>query len=148
VDEFPSIQHAIDLLKAMEANSSFRAGATPILMTDFLSRIESASPAAPDLSEDDTGASWGHHQFTSGTMTIKSVLTSWESVRSTAMACKLIAAGIKTCKVTRHICFNNGISTSSYLADAYLSNMVDQPWDLWIAAGRVSLIEPQFTLLY
>jgi hypothetical protein len=147
MDEFPSIRHAIDLLKAMEANSSFGAGATPILTTDFLSRIESASPAAPNLSEDDTGASWGHHQFTNGTMTIKSVLTSWESVGSTAMARKLIAAGIKTCKVARHICFNNGISTSSYLADAYLSNVIGQLWDLWIAAGGVSLTEPQFTLL-
>jgi hypothetical protein len=117
-------------------------------MTDFLSRIESASPAAPNLSEDDAGASWGHHQFTSRTMTIKSILTSWESVGSTAMACKLIAAGIKTCKVAHHICFNNGISTSSYLADAYLSNIVGQLWDLWIAVGGVSLTEPQFTLLY
>jgi hypothetical protein len=90
MDKFSSIQHAINLLKVMEANSSFRTGATLILTTNFLSRIENASPTASDLSEDDTGASWGHHQFTSRTMTIKSVLTFWKSVRSTAIACKLI----------------------------------------------------------
>jgi hypothetical protein len=123
----------------MEANPNFRAGTTPILTTNFLSRIESASPSAPDLSEDDTGISWGHHQFTSGSMTIKSILTSWESVGSTVMARKLIAAGIKTCKVACHICFDNSITTSSYLADAYLSNMVDQLWDVWTAAGGVSI---------
>jgi hypothetical protein len=139
LDKFPSIRHAINLLKVMEANPNFRAGTTLILTTNFLSRIESASPSAPDLSEDDTGISWGHHQFTSRSMTIKSILTSWESVGSTVMAGKLIAAGIKTCKVARHICFDNGITTSSYLADAYLSNMVDQLWDMWTAAGRVSI---------
>jgi hypothetical protein len=139
VDEFPSIENAIDLLKAMEANPNFRAGTMLILTTNFLSRIKNASPAAPDFSEDDTGISWGHHQFTSGSTTTKSVFTSWESVRSTVIACKLITTRIKTCKVACHICFNNGIITSSYLADAYLSNMVDQLWDVWTTAGGVSL---------
>jgi hypothetical protein len=135
--EFPSICRGIDLLRAMEAHPDFGAGTTPILTSTFLSRIEDSDPADPNLSEDDTGSSWGHYQFTSGSMRIKSVIQSWECVGSTATACKLIAAALKTCKVARHICFEQKINTTSFLADAYLSNLIDELYDVWVKAGGV-----------
>lgn len=140
MQEFSSIQHAVNLLDAMEAHPDFGAGATPSQTLTFLSRIEDANPHSADLSEDDNGPSWGHHQFTSGNMTIKSVIQSWESLGSTTIACKLIAAAIKTSKAARQVCSEQGIQTNSYLADAYLSNLVDEIYDVWIKAGGVSPI--------
>lgn len=122
----------------MEAHPDFQVGTTPPLTVNFLSRIQDSNPTDPSLSEDDTGPSWGHHQFTSGTMTIKSVIRSWDDIGSTTMACKLIAAAVKTCKVARHICFEQKINTSSFLADAYLSNLIDELCDVWVKAGGVS----------
>jgi hypothetical protein len=121
----------------MEAHPNFQVGATPPLTTNFLLRIENLKPTDPSLSEDDTGASWGHYQFTSGSMTIKSVIQSWDCVGSTMMACKLIAAAVKTCKVARHICFEQNIKTTSFLADAYLSNLINELYDVWVKAGGV-----------
>jgi hypothetical protein len=133
------MHRGIDLLNAMEAHPNFGPGPTPTLTSDFLARIENADPADPNLSEDDTGSCWGHYQFTSGSMRITSVIQSCDSVRSTAVACKLIAAAIKTCKVARHICFERGINTTSFLADAYLSNLIDELCGVWVKAGGVSL---------
>jgi hypothetical protein len=135
--EFPSICCGIDLLRAMEAHPDFGAGTTPILMSTFLSRIENSDPADPILSEDDTGSSWGDYQFTSGSMRIKSVIQSWECVGSTATACKFIAAALKTCKVARQICFEQKINATSFLADTYLSNLIDELYDVWVKAGGV-----------
>lgn len=131
----------------MEAQSNFRAGPTPSSTNDFLSRLEMSSPTDPGLSEDDKGSSWGHYQFTSGNMSIKSVIRSWDCVGSTSMACKLIAAAIKICKVARHICFDQGINTSSFLADAYLSNLIDELCHVWVAVGGVRLLIIQFIFL-
>ena len=124
----------------MEEDVAFKHGPTPTLTMDFLSRIENADPYVADLSEDDSGPSWGHSQFTSGNMTLTSVLQSWESIGSTEMACHLIAASIKTCKVARHICFEQKITTGSYLSDAYLQNLVEVLWTLWKKAGGVRRI--------
>jgi hypothetical protein len=115
----------------MEAQSNFRAGPTPSLTTKFLSRLENSNPNDPGLSEDDTGASWGHYQYTSGSMTINSVIRSWDCVGTTTIACKLIAAAIKTCRVARHICFEKNVNTTSYLADVYLSKLIEQLYDVW-----------------
>jgi hypothetical protein len=146
-EEFLKIPFAINLLQAMEANPEFGRGLMPTPTTEFLSRLENADPADADLSEDDSGPSWGHCQFTGGAMTMKSVLTSWQSIGSTSMACKLIAATIKTCKVARHICFKQGIKTTTYLADCYLTNLIEELFTLWKDAGGVSLITfPYFTL--
>jgi hypothetical protein len=137
--EFPSICRGIDLLRAMEVHPDFGAGTMPILTSTFLSRIENLDPADPNLSEDDTRSSWGHYQFTSRSMRIKSVIQSWECVGSTAIACKLIAAALKTCKVAHHICFEQKINATSFLADAYLSNLIDELYDMWVKAGGISL---------
>ena len=131
----------------MEAQADFRAGPTPSLTTSFLSRLENSAPNDPSLSEDDTGPSWGHHQFTSGNMTIKSVIQSWDCVGTTTIARKLIAAAVKICKVARHICFEQNINTTSFLADAYLSNLIDELCDVWVGAGGVSLFIIFFFLL-
>jgi hypothetical protein len=124
----------------MGAQSDFRAGPAPSLTTSFLSRLENSVPTDPSLSEDDTGPSWGHYQFTSGSMTIKSVIRSWDCVGTTTIACKLIAAAVKICKVARHICFEQNINTTSFLADVYLSNLIDELCDVWVGAGGVSFL--------
>jgi len=77
LDDFPSIPHATDLLSAMEENLTFKCGPTLMLMTDFLSQVKNTDPYVADLSEDNSGPSWGHSQFTSGNMTLTSVLQSW-----------------------------------------------------------------------
>ena len=118
--DFPSMSFAIDLLNSMQENPNFKQGVMPSLTTDFLVQIENADPNNPDISEDNSRSSWGHHQFTSRTMTIASILQSWESIGNTEMACKLITAAIKACRVARHIYFQKNIETSSYLSDAYL----------------------------
>jgi len=55
------------------------------------------------------------------------------------MACCLIAASIKTCKVAQHICFEQKITTGSYLSDAYLQNLVKVLWTLWKKVGGEAL---------
>ena len=124
----------------MEANPDFKQGPTPARTTDFVIQIETANSSCSDFSEDDSGPNWGHYQFTAGSMTITSVLQSWESVGSTEMACKLIALTIKTCQVARQMCFEQGAKTFSYLSDAYLENLIDVLWKLWTEAGGVSSI--------
>ena len=123
----------------MQANPSFKRGATPTPTDEFIARIENADPTAPDISEDDHGSSWGHLQFTGGSMTVTSVLTTWGCVGNTETACRLIAAAIKTCKVARHICFEQNVTTSSYLSDAYLQNSIEVLWKLWNDAGGVCI---------
>jgi len=147
MQELPLVHRGIDLLNAMEVHPNFGAGTTPTLTSNFLSRIENSDPADPNLSEDDTGPSWGHYQFASRSMKIKSVIQSWECIGSTVIACKLIAATIKTCKVARHICYKQNITATSFLADAYLSNLVNELWDVWVKAGGVSLTTMFATIL-
>lgn len=145
--DFPLLRSGINLLNAMEAQSDFQVRPIPSLTTEFLSRLEKSSPGDPSFSEDDTGPSWGHYQFTCGSITIKSVIRSWDCVGTTTMACKLIAAAVKTCKVARHICFEQNINTTSFLADAYLSNLIDELCDVWVKAGGVSILFIMFIFL-
>jgi len=104
----------------------------------FLDRIRDADPNLGDFSEDDSNANWGHYQFTGGTMTCRSVLTSWSGVGGTDMACRLTAATIKTCKVAWLMCSQRDIVTASYLSDAYLNEIFEHLWTLWKDAGGVS----------
>ena len=122
----------------MEANPNFKKAVAPSLTTDFLARIKDADSSSPDISEDDNGSNWGHLQFTAGSMTITTILQSWEAVASTEMARRLIAAAIKTCKAVRCICLEQGIRTTTYLSDMYLRNLVEVLWALWKNAGGVS----------
>lgn len=99
-------------------------------MLTFLDRIENADPNSPDISDDDKNTSWGHYQFTASTLTCSSVLSSWNSVGNASVACRLIAAAIKTCRVARLLCQSNRITTSSYLSDIYLANIIELLWGL------------------
>lgn len=133
-----SIPFSKDLLDAMEA-SNIEIGPASKSFIVFLSRIDDADPNSSEFSEDDSNACWGHSQFCSGGLTCSSVLTSWRDVGSVKMACKLIAAAVKTCKVARHVCSCRGIDSGSYLSDAYLQNIIEKLWDLWRAEGWVNL---------
>jgi hypothetical protein len=122
----------------MEASPNFKIGKPSEDALAFLSRIRDANPNGSDLSEDDSDANWGHYQFTAGQLTISAVLADWDAVGSCQIACELIAAALKTCKVARHLCFERNVSATSYLSDAYLQNIVSKLWDLWQEAGGVS----------
>jgi len=65
----------------------------------FIEQIENADPNAEDLSIDDTNEGWGHCQFTASNLTFSSVLVSWDDLGGVGIACQLIVAVIKTCKV-------------------------------------------------
>jgi hypothetical protein len=121
----------------MANNPTFNSKPPSTEMLQFIARIETSDPNSTELAEDDSNASWGHYQFTAGSMTVQSVLTSWSSVGNTETACKLIAAAIKTCKVARFICFQRNIAGDIYLSDIYLENIVDRLWTLWKDAGGV-----------
>lgn len=66
-------------------------------------------------------------------MTCRTVLKTWSDVGDTRTAYRLIAASLKTCLVSRHLCFTNKVSVpspSSYLSDAYLREVVGILWEL------------------
>ncbi len=116
-------------------------------MIQFIERIESADLTAPDIDEDDTNISWGHSQFTAGSMTCTTVLKTWSEVGDTQTAYRLIAASLKTCLVACHLCFTNKVavpSSSSYLSDSYLQEVVRILWELSTKHIEVSCISRAF----
>ncbi|KAF8870850.1 hypothetical protein BD779DRAFT_1454814, partial [Infundibulicybe gibba] len=136
--DFKDIPYASDLLNAMMLHPDFESGQPSDDVAALLTRIENADPNSSEYSEDETGANWGHHQFTAGGLTCHSALLSWRSVGNVEMACRLIAAAIKTYRVARHICFKRGTTEGSYLSRAYLQNLVERLWEIWKDAGGVS----------
>lgn len=137
-ENFPLVQNAADLLDAMASHPRFGGGNPSDNLLSFLTWIETADPNSTDFSEDDTNASWGHSQFTTGNLTWSTVLISWSDVGNCGVACQLIAAAIKTCKVARHLCFERQILPGSYLSNIYLEQIVEVLWRLWKDAGGVS----------
>ena len=135
---FPHMQNGVHLLDAMANNPDFGGGIPSDDLTSFVRRIDTANPNSMEFSEDDTNASWGHSQFTAGSLTLSSVLTSWKDVGNCAVACQLIAAAIKTCKVARHLCYKRNIVVGAYLSDIYLEQVLDALWNIWKDAGGVS----------
>jgi hypothetical protein len=131
----------------MQANMSFKTTEPSGNVVAFLDRIEQADPNSPDISEDDNNACWGHQQFTASTLTCTTVLISWQKIGNTDMACRLIAAAIKTCKVARHLCSSRNIDVNSYLSDIYLSNIVELLWKSWKDAGGVDVSVRPCTLV-
>jgi hypothetical protein len=115
----------------MQSKASSQDGAPSIDVATFLDRIEQADPNSSEITEDDKNESWGHYQFTASTLTCQTVLTLWDDVGNTNVACRLIAAAIKTCKIARHLCFSNRISPKSYLSDIYLSHIIESLAALW-----------------
>jgi hypothetical protein len=145
---FPSLSCAINLLIAIEANPNFISDKPSDEFIVFLERLENADPNAPDLSDDDSNAGWGHYQYTAGGLTISTMLVSLKSIGSSEMALKLLAAALKTCKVARHVCFERNLDPSSFISDTYLQILVEKVWDLWTEAGGVCInhLFPAFPL--
>lgn len=121
----PSVACAADLLDAMEKSPHHFNGLPSDDLLTLISAIETANPNATDISEDETNASWGHRQL-SGAW--RNALIKWESVGTCNVACQLIAAAVRTCKV----------GASGYLCDAYLEQMIEKLWECWKEAGGVS----------
>ncbi|KAF9455326.1 hypothetical protein BDZ94DRAFT_1371140, partial [Collybia nuda] len=132
LQEFPSMKAApllIDhLTKIATTKKNPRKPSSEVTM--FISHIEDADPNSPELTEDDTNAGWGHHQFTAGSLTILTVLVLWDAIGSVSTACKLILAAIKTCWVAQYMCNKQGINSESYMSDAYLNRIIDKLTDL------------------
>lgn len=122
----------------MHSSPDFKSTNPSQEVLDFINRIEKADPNSPDFSADNSNETWGHYQFTGGSLTCRSVLKSWDCIGNTETARRLIAAAIKTCKVARHICFHRGVTpTGGYLSDIYLDQTIEIIWSLWKEAGGV-----------
>ncbi|KAH9948378.1 hypothetical protein B0H21DRAFT_679681, partial [Amylocystis lapponica] len=79
--DFPTMNNGIDLLGAMNLSPNFSTGSPPSNdMITFIERIENADPNSDDMDKDDMDISWGHRQFTAGSMTCATTLTSWASI--------------------------------------------------------------------
>jgi hypothetical protein len=131
--EFPGIEFSNKLLTQLGLLSPLDSDiATPSSdALAFVTRIETADPNTPGLSEDNDNEQWGHHQFTGGEMSIDATLNHWGAVATTSFACRLLAASVKTCRVARHLCFHRKRTpTGSYLSDIYLGRVVGKLWEL------------------
>lgn len=135
--DYHKIPCAEDLLQSIKQTPHFQTGNPSANVLALLDRLETADPNSPEIQEDDANANWGHHQFAGSSLTISTALESWASIGTTAVACRLIAASIKTCKVARYVCLKRQIKASSYLSDAYLENLLERLWSLWQQAGAV-----------
>lgn len=142
LQDFPQIKVAKDLLDSIKAYPDFQSSPPSTDLKLFLTRIEKADPNDTTIDEDNKGVGWGHYQFTAGSMTCASVMTSWKDIGNTDTACKLIAAAIRTCKVARYVCEKMNIRATSYISDMYLGRVIETLWDLWKLAGAVSFITP------
>jgi hypothetical protein len=140
--EFLNIPHlpaCLELLQKISKSVAFNGqpcSSTLVLLT----QIESADPTAPYIDEDDTNLGWGHVQFKAGGITLSMVICSWENIGNVPTAFHLLAAAVKTCQVTQHLCFtNNIIVTTGFLSDSYLQNLVEIIWDMLKAVSFLSL---------
>ena len=135
-----TITVALELLMAFEADPNFQSGEPTTDTLLFLDHIKTADPNSSDLSEDNLNASWGHYQFTAGSQTISTVLTSWKSVRNTLIAWRLLSAALKTSKVAQHVCFEQAVESSSFLSNVYIQLLVNKLFDLRKYAGTGQLV--------
>jgi hypothetical protein len=100
----------------------------------FLQNLEDTDPNSLMFTEgddvsDQTNEGWGHYQYTAAGLNMRAAITSWVDVGEVVMAQKLLAAGIKTCKVARELCRVRGRATQTYMADHYLSQLVEHLWE-------------------
>ncbi|TFK17303.1 hypothetical protein FA15DRAFT_710942 [Coprinopsis marcescibilis] len=114
--DFPRLANATALLDRLQHIFNHPGpnppGTPDRKVLDFISRIETADPNSPMLSEDDKDAGWGHYQFTEGELTITKTLTSWQAV-------------------ARFVCTDRKLmDMKSYLSDMYLDLLIEQLWDL------------------
>lgn len=122
----------------MKADRNFERGDPPSLAESFLCRIESANPNDSSLDEDNTGLSFGHYQFTAGSVNCVSVFKSWADIGNTDFACRLLAAAIRTSRIARAFCKQKNIAvTGSFLSDSYVEIVVNHVWKIWSDAHQV-----------
>jgi hypothetical protein len=122
----------------MNAEPSFKQGKPSHDVLALLERLQLADPNSSDFDEDNMGVGWGHYQFTAGGFSLSS-LTAWQDIGSVAIAFKLVAAALKTCREARLQCAKAGMSTTSgLLSDSYLEKTLDALETCWVGAGGVS----------
>lgn len=127
IPDFPKLLKALQLISKTSGENT-KEPSQHVLQ--FIEQIENADPEAADIDEDHTNASWGHQQYVRGDMTCSTVLESWEHIGNVQTAYRLLAAALKTCQVAQHLCFVNKISTTSFLSDAYLQEIVGLLWGM------------------
>jgi hypothetical protein len=104
----------------------------------LLACIQSADPSAPDINKDNACHSWGHNQFTTGNLNLKSCLTSWQEVGSIDIAFELVAAALKTCQEAHMMCMKAGVpKMNGFISDAFLKMLLKHLEKCWVDAGGV-----------
>jgi len=122
----------------MNAQLSFMQSETSENVSALLERVQSTDPALPDFDEDNKLESWGHYQFTAGSISPSTSLTSWREVGSVATAFKLIVAALKTCREARSMCKYAGkTKVGGFLSDVYLEQTLVRLEQCWLSAGGV-----------
>ncbi|KAI9436842.1 hypothetical protein H4582DRAFT_2058335 [Lactarius indigo] len=116
--------------------SSFKEGEPSKQVTTLLERVQLVDPGSPNINEDNTCQSWGHYQFTAGSISPASSLTNWQEVGSVTTAFKLMVAAIKTCQEARLMCSNARMpKTSGFISDVYLEKTLECLENCWVGAG-------------
>ncbi|KAF4591304.1 hypothetical protein EYR40_009907 [Pleurotus pulmonarius] len=128
----------LELLDAMEHAPTHGGQGFPSSEAKaLLARVKTADPDCID-NEDDLYESWGHWQWTSGSLTIGTVITSWSAVGNTDMARQLIAAALATSKAARLLCLDHTPKPTSYLNDMYIDRLLSTLSDVWKRSGGPS----------
>ncbi|KAM6499838.1 hypothetical protein JOM56_005346 [Amanita muscaria] len=117
-NSFPNHDAALALLQSFKAQPKFVANDPSESLMNLIKETEGADPN-DELDEDENGLNWGHRIFSQRLGNL-----SWQDIGSTVVACRLIAAVIKTCKQARHACAKLGIR-GSYISDSYLDRVID-----------------------
>ena len=130
-EDFPRLESALRLLTEMQDNPEFLFEEPSPNMTAFLKRIESADPNDDSIDDDEKGISWGHYQFTAGNMQCSTVITSWKAVGNTKVACRLIAAAVRTSMVAKYICKKQRLPTNSLLSYNYVEKVIEALCTVW-----------------
>ena len=130
-EDFPRLESALRLLTEMQDNPEFSFEEPSSYMTAFLKRIESADPNDDFIDDDEKGVSWGHYQFTAGDMQCSTVITSWKAVGNTKIACRLIAAAVRTSMVAKYICKKQQLPTTSLLSYHYVEKVIEALCTVW-----------------
>ncbi|KAM6491607.1 hypothetical protein JOM56_012999 [Amanita muscaria] len=137
-NSFPNHDAALALLQSFKAQPKFVANDPSESLMNLIKETEGADPN-DELDEDENGLNWGHRIFSHRLGNL-----SWQDIGSTVVACRLIAAIVKTCKQARHACAKLGIR-GSYISDSYLDRVIDilrEKWDEQGSSLNQESVEP------
>ncbi|KAF9522800.1 hypothetical protein CPB83DRAFT_840235 [Crepidotus variabilis] len=124
--DFKTVPHIFELLESLK-NFKAKDIKIPSATLGFLDLIENADPTAPGLDEDHTNLSWGHTEFSGWS---KILTNSWESIGSVSCAFRILAAVATACHVSRYLCQANNITSTSFISDSYLREIVEHLWNI------------------